>query len=409
MVLITSVLLSLGSAMATVNDFADEFSASRFVLEVPDGSSIVLKGLSQFSLRDIEGRGGPGYDSITDTRTVGTRSPSVGLDVSMLAASLILRGGWQWNMQLGFSQSSAWTDAAWLEWSGGGEKIDLSFEAGHHHTVVARHEWGARRSLGSRVYWGSPEEHFVGELSTELGAVRISSAVSIAMMRPLGASTLNDGGDQAGTLAALSYDDARIFSGNTPVLGGLFMAGLGPAELTFFGFKGGLAEQGGINELFNRMANYSSLSGDTSSNNFNWWGGRFDLDGDLGQFVSEAVFSTEGLLNRRLLQGEARARIKSIERLESVEPWVRYEELTIIDGDEMVESGLPFRSVATSQAITWDWTVYTAGLSVWWSNRWVALHVEYAVILEENGAEDLSVENEPIANNEMTMQLELRF
>jgi len=395
--------------MATVNDFADEFSASRFVLEVQDGSSIVIKGLSQFSLRDIEGRGGPGYDSITDTRTVGTRSPSVGLDVSMLAVNLALRGGWEWNMQLGFSQSAAWTDAAWLEWTGGSEKLDVSFEAGHQHTIVARHEWGSRRSLGSRVYWGSPEEHLVGEVSTEIGALRVTSAASLAMMRPLGSSTLNDGGDQTGTLAVLSYDDARIFSGNTPVIGGLLMAGLGPAEFTLFGFKGGLAEQGGINELFNRMANYSSLPGDTSSNSFNWWGGRLDLDGDHGQIVSEIVYSNEGLLSRRLLQSEARARIKSINVLESIEPWVRYEELTILGGDEMVENGLPFRSVATSQAITWDWTVYTAGLSIWWRNRWVALHVEYAAILEENGAEELSVTNEPIANNEMTMQLELRF
>ena len=39
----------------------------------------------------------------------------------------------------------------------------------------------------------------------------------------------------------------------------------------------------------------------------------------------------------------------------------------------------------------------------------MALHVEYAAILEENGADELSVTNEPIANNEMTMQLELRF
>ena len=403
------VAVWIGSANATINDFSEEYAASRFVLSAPDGSTLLLKGQSRFSLRDIEGAGGPGYDSITDTRTIGTRSPSVGLDDSMLAAELSLQGGWAWHLQLAFSPTSAYADAAWVEWSRANQRINVSFEVGHHHSVVARHEWGARRSLGSRVYWGSPEEHLVGEASLTLGAVDLRWAGSVAMMRPLGAANLNDGGDESGTLSALSYDSSRTFSGNRPVVGGLMSAKVGPVDLSLFGFIGTLAEQGGVSELYNRMANYSSLSGDTSATDFHWWGGRWDVDGELGQIVAEAVSSREGLLERRLYQIEVRSIIKSINKFDSIEPWSRFEKLSILNGDVEVEEGLPFRSAATSQAITWDWDVYTFGISFRWPNRWVALHLEYALILEQNGSDNLSIENEPIANNETTMQLELRF
>lgn len=409
MVWILTFVFSLGTANATTNDFSDEYALSRFVISATDGSTFALKGQSRFSFRDIEGRGGPDYDSITDTRTIGTRSPSVGLEDSMLAAELTLQGGWAWHLQLGFSPTVAWADAAWVEWSGDAGIFNVLLEAGHHHSVVARHEWGARRSLGSRVYWGSPEEHLVGELSTKLGMVSIRSVGSLAMMRPLGADTINDGGDQAGTLSVLSYDSSRTFSGNMPVAGGLLAVGLGPVELSVFGFGGSLAEQGGINELFNRMGNYSSLSGDTGSTEFYWWGGRWDVDSEIGQVVAETVMSKEGLLDRRLLQVEARGRIQNIKMFDSIEPWSRFEYMAILNGGDEVEGGLPFRSAATSQAITWDWNVYTFGLSIWWQNRWVALHLEHAMIFEQNGSDSLSIENEPIANNETTLQLELRF
>ena len=409
MIWILPLFVWTGSANATTNDFSDEYAATRFVFLSPDGSTLSLKGQSMFSFRDIEGAGGPGYDSITDTRTIGTRSPSVGLEDSMLAAELALSSGWSWHLQLAFSTTSAYADAAWVEWSRTAGIINVSLEVGHHHSVVARHEWGARESLGSRVYWGSSEEHLVGEASMSLGGVYLRWIGSLGMMRPLGAVTLNDGGDETGTLSALSYDSSRTFSGNSPVVGGVVMAEAGPFALSLFGFMGTLAEQGGVSELYNRMANYSSLSGDTNATDFYWWGGRSDSDGELGQLIVEIVSSREGLLERRLLQAEARYKIKSVMNFSSIEPWARFENLTILDGDLEVEGGIPFRSAATSQAITWDWTVYTLGASFRWPGRWVAVHVEHSLILEANGSEALSIDNEPIANNETTMQLELRF
>ena len=86
------------TAAATPDDFADHLAAPHFSWETSEGLELVLKGQARLSLRDIEGRGGPGFDSITDTRTIGTRSPTAGLDDATLATRLSLPDAWRWHL-----------------------------------------------------------------------------------------------------------------------------------------------------------------------------------------------------------------------------------------------------------------------------------------------------------------------
>jgi hypothetical protein len=387
------------TAAATADDFADHLAAPHFSWETSEGLKLVLKGQARLSLRNIEGRGGPGFDSITDTRTIGTRSPTAGLDDATLATRLSLPDAWRWHLQLRFTDTKAWVDASWVDWSTGDDATGATLELGHHHPLVAMAERSSRESLASRVYWGSSEEHLTGAVHHTIGDISLTWAQSLAMMRPLGAAPVNDGGDTLGTLAVLSYSKAEPHSGNRPVAGGMLSLTAPHVSASGFGFIGQLAEERGVSELSNRIANYTRLPGDDGSTQFHWFGGRAQAEFKSSRATAETIQSQEGLLSRRLIWGELRG-IQGLKR-HRLEPWARLERLTLLNGQAEIGETETLRNSATSQAITWDWQVLTLGMAIYGPGDWVALQLEHSFIGEPEG--------EPFSNDESTLQLELRF
>ena len=59
--------------------------------------------------------------------------------------------------------------------------------------------------------------------------------------------------------------------------------------------------------------------------------------------------------------------------------------------------------------MTWDHDVFTAGLVLVVYRSIVRVRVEYAVLWEKNGVPALGIADEPIRNNELLVQLEVRF
>ena len=72
--------------------FSDQRSAPHFALKSKDGSKLVFKGWLGLSMRDLEGRGGIGHDSITDTATIGTMMPRAPMSTAFWMSPSVASG-----------------------------------------------------------------------------------------------------------------------------------------------------------------------------------------------------------------------------------------------------------------------------------------------------------------------------
>ena len=233
------------------------------------------------------------------------------------------------------------------------------------------------------------------------------------MARPISSTPLNDGGGEEGTLALISYGEAHPFSGNLPVGAGAVTVEAGPLSLESFLFVGSLSDQYGAHELSNRISNYDELPNDGGERTLYLAGGRFGLNLERAALTLEGMQSGEGLLQRRFALVELRGDLPGAMGCERLEPWVRFEQQQILDADAPLSDGSTLRQSATAHAVTWDWRVASGGLSAFWRDRKVGLHLLVALIGETTGDESPGSEhpllNQQFANNETTMQLELRF
>ena len=60
-------------------------------------------------------------------------------------------------------------------------------------------------------------------------------------------------------------------------------------------------------------------------------------------------------------------------------------------------------------AVAWDWEIWTFALIADLHRHFAKLRIEYALINEDNGVSQLDLPSEPFLNNELVVQLELRF
>lgn len=402
-------------AHAGFDQFSDEFATPHVVIAT-DELSLTLKGELEVEVHDLEGRGGPGYDSNTDTLTIGTRSPFAEIDAFWLAFRMGLSDNLAVDTALELTTRDARVGSAWLDWRDGTDRVEHHVELGYHTPIVAVDRRTERYPLAGTALWRSPELHAAYELAWRPGEhVALDLGASVAMMRPLALAGVQESTSQTGTINILVYDGARPYSGNGPVAGGRARLTVVGAWVEGFGFVGRLAAQYGTDSLRSAFPNYRDLPGagaedpDTRA----WWaGGRMGYDGHGAHALVEVVLTREGLIRRQMGYAQLSYGLRvrpGHEALHTVEPILRVERYRLPDGAVVQASGRALRSTAPINAVSWDWDVVTAAVVVDAWRDLVKVRVEADWIDEHNGVPDLDEPDEPFRNDEWRAQVEVRF
>ncbi len=404
------------AALAGFDEFSDEFTTPHVVIET-DELSLTLKGELEVELHDLEGRGGPGYDSNTDTLTIGTRSPFVEIDAFWLAYRLGLSDELAVNTAIELTTREARVGSAWLDWSHEApEGLHHHGELGYHTPIVAVDRRTERYPLAGTAFWRSPELHAAYEVQwTPREAVVLEVGGSAAMMRPLTPAGVQESTSQTGTINILSYGHARPYSGNALVAGGRAKVSVHGVFAEGFGFAGKLAAFYGTDALRSAFPSYRDLpgAGAEEPDDRAWWvGGRLGYEAHGVHVLVEAISSREGLIRRQVGYAQASYTLRLREpskALHFLEPVVRVERYVLPDGAVVQPSGRALRSTAPINAVSWDWDILTVGLMVGAWRDLVLVRVEADWIEERNGVPELDQPDEPFRNDEWRAQVEVRF
>ena len=411
--------LALAAEARTFDEFSDANSPKHFVLRAAP-LTLTIKGELEVELHDLQGAGGVGHDSPTDTRTIGTRSPFVELDSFWLALRLGLWPGAAVNSVLEFSASGARVGAAWFDahtsWP---QTLEHHFELGLNTPLIKIDRRTERYPLTGTIYWREPELHASYEGVWQLGARTILElGLVVAMMRPLAFVPVQESSSFRGTINLLAYGAARPYSGNAPLFGAKLHAATHGFYATLFGFVGRLAAEAGTDELRTNFINFQDLPGYNTEatlhqdRRFYWGGARIGFDARGFHGVLEGIGSRESLLRRYGVYGQLsyELRLRAFEKLlHTVEALIRYEVYRLLDTSVVLPSGRALRSPAPSDALTWDLEMATVALIATLYRDVLRLRLEYYWIGEENGVPALGIASTPFPNNELLVQLELRF
>ncbi|MGB0590191.1 MAG: hypothetical protein ACPGU1_10970 [Myxococcota bacterium] len=411
------ICLSTASARAVERDeFDDARSPTHFVL-ASEHLTLTLKGELEVELHDLEGKGGPGFDSATDTLTIGTRSPFVELDAFWLALRLGFGHGLAVNSVLEFSTTGARLGAVWADWRITAPCwLSHHVELGYALPIAAVDRRTERYPLLATQFWRSPEMHLAWEgRFLPDGPVTVDLGLSLGFMRPLHLMGVQDSTAQTGTINVLAAGPAEPFSGNGPVGGGRLKLSAFGAFVEVYGFLGSLSDEAGTDVLRSAFSSYRNLPGydeeTGGSHAYHWVGGRVGYV-DHGVYVwAEGVLSKEGLLSRQGFYVQASVAIPlGLEVfLHTIEPLVRFERAHIEGSTEVLSSGRALRSPALIDAVAWDWEVWTAAVALSVYRDLVLVRAEYALLFEDNGVPGLGTPTEPFRNDEFTLQIQLRF
>ncbi len=410
------VFLALGSSPALAFDeFADHYSPTNFILR-SKLMTLVLKGELEFEFHDLEGAGGPGHDSPTDTKTIGTRSPFVEIDSFWLAMRMGFSPSLALFSVLDYRSDSARVGAAWIDFRPPANgRMHHHFEAGYHTPLIKLDRRTERYPLIGTAYWRQPELHLAYEGAFKFSeSTAIEAGLSLAMMRPLTLQGVQESTSQVGTINILSCGPASVYSGNSPVGGAYLKARLAGLFLEGFGFWGQLSNEAGTDVLRSAFPNYRYLPAynEGEADQFYWYGARLGLDRGGLHLLVEGIASQEGLLTRA--GGYAQASFSfplPMSRIwfHHIEPLVRLETFRIMDSATVHGNDTTLRSTAPANAASWDWDVATLALIMRAYRDLVTLRIEYYLIREQNGIPDLGIEDEPLRNNELMVQAEFRF
>ena len=412
------VALGSGDASASFDEFADQFSPTNIELRARH-IMLTIKGELELEFHDLEGEGGPGKDSMTDTRTIGTRSPFVEIDSFWLALRIGLSPEVGVFSFLDFSTRGASVGSVWFDvrdrapgW------LEHHLEAGYNSPIVKIDRRTERYPLIASSYWRYPELHLAYEaIFLPHPRVRIELGGSLAMMRPLGFSGVQDSTAQPGTINILVSAPASVFSGNGPVGGGRLRVDAFGAFVDAFGFLGALAAQSGTDILRAGFSSYRNLpsypSNEDGGGDFFWYGGRVGYE-DYGVLaLVEAIASKEDLIERWGGYAQLSYRIEPFDQavfFHRFEPLVRYEVYRVLDSTTPLgTTGRALRSPAPIDAVTWDHDILTIAMIIAAYRDLILLRAEYYFIDERNGVSALDVEEAPFRNNELMIQAELRF
>ncbi len=379
--------------------------------------TLVFKGELELELHDLEGEGGPGNDSPTDTKTIGTRSPFVEIDSFWLAPRLGIGDGLAFLSLLEFRPDGARVGGAWADvLLSGPQRLEHHVEAGYNSPFVKIDQRTERYPLIATAWWREPELHLAYEAAwSPTTDVRLLGGVSLAMMRPLAPAGVQESTSHPGTINILASAPARAFSGNGPVCGARLRLDAFGTFVEAFGYLGRMAAEGGTDVLRSALPNYRYLDGGDEQGrygDFRWAGARLGYSGYGAHALVEGIASREDLLQRygayALISYEVPL-AGGTGWFVSMEPLVRAETLRIEGSTRISESGHALRSTAPVNASSWDFDVMTAAVIARLYGDLLRMRVEYYLIREHNGVPAQGVDNVPFRNDELLVQLELRF
>jgi hypothetical protein len=397
-------------SFAGFDEFSEKNAPTNFTLSAKD-MRLIIKGKIEFEFHDIEGQGGPGFDSMTDTKTIKTRSPYVEIDSFWLALRLELGPLLSIFSVLEFDPSGARIGGAWLDsrfrWP---HWLEHHLEIGLHTPFIKIDRRTERYPIIASVYWRSPEFHmsyeglfhFSKRTSLELG-------FSLSIMRPLTFVGVQESTSQQTVLHFLAYGAAQVFSGNAPSIGSKIRFQTHGFYLTAFGFMSQLSAESGTDQL---RGSFPIGSDELIEDRAVFWGGgRVGYDGYGIHVLIEAIASQESLLKRwggyaqisyTLLLRNAKHLFHAMEAL------VRIEMYQLI-GSDVIHDGFALRQRAVAHSATWDYQILTFAFIVHIYRDILRLRLEYYVIEEINGIPEADIPHAPIKNNEFLAQLEVRF
>ena len=200
--------------VAAFDEFSDKHSPTHFMLTAKD-LTLIIKGELELEFHDIEGRGGPGHDSPTDRKTLGTRSPFVEIDGFWLALRVGLGRHIGVFSVLEFRPDRAGVGAVWADsrWTGPAW-LAHHVEAGYHTPIVKVDRRTERYPLIATAFWREAELHLAYEARARLAhGVHLDLGASLAMMRPLDLAGVQESESQAGTINVLGLGPARTDCG----------------------------------------------------------------------------------------------------------------------------------------------------------------------------------------------------
>lgn len=396
------------------DEFDAEHAPARFSLSYEE-LSLEIKARARLGLHDLQGRGGPEYDSQTDTATIGTRSPFVELD----SFDLSFRLNWNkliwFNANLSFYTDSTALSAIYFEYE---QEIASWYahglEAGYLSSVVATDRHTVRYPLIATEYWKNPEYHVAyGAKFRISGDSAFSAVASASFMRPLRTEPIHGSPTYAGAYSTLSYGSAKPYSGNSAA--GTFLLKIFSHGFWAEGFGqiGEIVSAKGLDTLISAYPYYRSLdgynSGDTRA--FVWWAGaRIGYNGYGAHFMAEAIASQEHLIRRAGMYAQASYSFsRDSDYFNNFELLARYEAAWTLDSDKIQKTGNTLRTPDINNAISWDHQIVTLAARMRIVKDILSLRLEYSFFVEKNSVKALNYNQLDIDDNELLIQIEARY
>lgn len=371
-----------------------------------DGPRVVLHGELEVEVHDLSGKGGPGFDSATDTRTVYTRSPYGEIDAGYVSGAVEVAPDTAATLAVDLDPLGARLVIASVDWRRVGAVTHELF-AGFDRPAVALDRRTERYPLIASSYWRSPALHVRYDASSARGRWRVHAGGHAGFLRPLGSAPVQDSTAFDTTIRVLAWAPGRPMPGVGPEVGAWLGGGVGWAFVEGFVFAGRLGAEGGTDALRSEFPTLSDPGADRATG---WAGARVGFDGAVAHTWAEAIVSREGPIHRAggYAQGSVTIPLRDGPFLASAEPLLRGEVYTL-PGAGLSDGGGALRSPAPSNAVTWDYAALTAAVAVDLYAPTLRARLEYAVIRERNGVPDLALPNTPFPNDEWLVQLEAGF
>ena len=406
--------ISLPDTAWAFDEFDTAYAPQRFTLKLRD-FTLEIKGRARLGLHDLEGDGGPEYDSPTDTATIGTRSPFVELD----SFDLALRLNWMetlWlNTNISFLTDTTALSAIYFEYRGEiDDMVSHGAEVGYLSSVVATDRHTVRYPLIAAAYWKNPEYHAAYGVKVDFTEdTNLSTYVSAAFMRPLTTEPIHGSPTYAGSYKTLAYGSAKPYSGNSAA--GTLLVRLQTYGFAVEGFGniGKITTKKGIETLISDYPYYRALPDFDASQNsaLAWWaGGRLSYNGYGVHVMAEAIASQEQLIHRVGTYAQAGYSFdRDSDYFNHFELLVRYDALWTLDSTKTNDNGISLRTPDTNNAISWDHQIVTLAGKMHLIDDILALRLEYSFFLEKNDVPACNLANRSIDDNELLLQIEARY
>ena len=396
------------------DEFDTVHAPPRFTLSYQE-LMLEIKGRARLGLHDLQGDGGPEYDSPTDTATIGTRSPFVELDSFELAFRLNWRELLWINANVGFYTDSTSLSAIYFEYKQElNDWFSQGVEVGYQNSIVAAHRHTVRYPLIATNYWKNPEYHAAYGAHFELAdETSLSLYGSVSMTRPLNSEPIHGSPTYAGSLKTLSYGSAKAFSGNSAAGTALLRFMTHGVSVEGFGYVGKITTKYGINTLISDFPYYRGLPDFDASQNevLSWWaGGRVIFDAYGVHVMAEAIASKEQLLKRAGMYAQVSYTYqRESSFFNTFEFLVRYEQTWLLDSTKLIDKSHALRSPELNNAISWDHQIVTLAARLNIIEDILALRAEYSFFMEKNGVDALHIRDESYDDNELLIQIEARY